>query len=242
MQLIHGDCLEEMKAIESGSVDCILTDPPYGTTACKWDSIIDLDLMWAQLKRIIKPNGAIVLFGGQPFTTKLISSNYEMFKYCWVWEKPQGVDPFMAKIRPLNTIEDVIIFGKAKLKYKPQKIFGKPYIVNRDKNQRKQELTATIFKATQTINNGDREPTRVLKFNQQRGLHPTQKPVKLLEYLIQTYTDENDLILDFTMGSGSTGVAAHNLKRRFIGIEKDPNYFEIAKKRIEQAKAQLTFL
>ena len=234
-KLMLGDCLERMKEIESGSVDMILTDPPYGTTACKWDSVIPLDPMWEQLKRIIKPNGAIVMTASQPFTTKLISSNYKMFKYCWVYRKPQGADPFMAKKRPLNDIEDVVVFCKKATVYNPQLVGGKAYNRTRDKKERLNELNGTAFKETTTINTGTRLPKRVIDFKQERGLHPTQKPVALMEYLIKTYTNENETVLDFTMGSGTTGVAARNLDRKFIGIEMDEGYFDIAKERIHNA-------
>jgi len=210
----------------------ILTDPPYGTTACKWDSIIPLEPMWEQLKRIIKPNGAIVMTASQPFTTTLIASNIKMFKYCWVYRKPQGVDPFMSKIRPLNDIEDVVVFCKGRTTYNPQLVVGKPYSITRDKKERVNELNNATFKESTTVNNGSRLPKRVIDFKQERGLHPTQKPVALMEYLIKTYTNENETVLDFTMGSGTTGVAAKNLNRNFIGIELDENYFNIAKERI----------
>lgn len=232
IKLMLGDCLERMKEIESGSVDMILTDPPYGTTACKWDSIIDLPLMWGQLKRIIKPNGAIVMTASQPFTTTLIASNMKMFKYCWVYRKPQGVDPFMAKKRPLNDIEDVVVFCKKGTVYNPQMEKGAAYKITRDKKPRLNQLNNTVFNETTTKNSGERLPERVLDFKQERGLHPTQKPVALMEYLIKTYTSEGETVLDFTMGSGSTGVASKNLNRDFIGIEMDEGYFEIAKERI----------
>ena len=230
--LMQGDCLERMKEIPDGSVDMVLTDPPYGATACKWDSIIPLEPMWEQLKRVIKPNGAIVMTASQPFTSILICSNLSMFKYCWVYRKPQGVDPFMAKKRPLNDIEDVVVFCKKSTIYNPQLTIGKPYSITRDKNERHNELNDTTFKETTTVNTGNRLPKRVLDFKQERGLHPTQKPVALMEYMIKTYTNECETVLDFTMGSGTTGVACKNLNRKFIGIELDDGYFEIAKERI----------
>jgi len=233
IELIQGDCLEKMKDIPDKSIDMILCDLPYGTTACKWDSVISFELMWEQLKRVIKPNGAIVMTAGQPFTTALINSNMKMFKYCWVWQKPQGVDPFMAKKRPLNNIEDIVVFYNKQPVYNPQKTKGKPYTINRDKKARKYEVAGVTMKPTTTVNTGDRLPTRILSFKQERGLHPTQKPVALMEYLIKTYTNEQETVLDFTMGSGTTGVACKNLNRNFIGIEQDDKYFEIAKKRIE---------
>ena len=236
IKLIQGDCLEKMKEIGDKSVDAIICDPPYGTTACKWDSIIPLEPMWEQLKRVIKPNGAIVMTASQPFTTTLIASNMKMFKYCWVYQKPQGVDPFMAKKRPLNNIEDVVVFAEKQPTYNPQKTVGKPYKVVRDKKPRLHELTGQTLKQTETVNMGDRLPTRILYFNQQRGLHPTQKPVALMEYLIKTYTNEDDTVLDFAMGSGSTGVACVNTNRKFIGIEMDEKYYDIACERIKDVQ------
>lgn len=232
INLMHGDCLEKMKDIQDGSVDMVLCDPPYGTTACKWDSVIPLEPMWLQLKRVTKKSGAIVMTASQPFTSYLIISNIRMFKYCWIWEKPQGVDPFMAKIRPLNNIEDIVVFCKNKTIYNPQIETGTPYHVIRDKKQRLYEVKGAILKQSETKNKGSRLPKRILKFNQQRGLHPTQKPVALMEYLIKTYTDEGETVLDFAMGSGTTGVACRNLNRKFIGIEMDDKYFKIASERI----------
>ena len=188
--------------------------------------------MWEQLKRIIKPNGAIVMTASQPFTTALIASNMKMFKYCWVYRKPQGVDPFMSKIRPLNDIEDVVVFCKKSTIYNPQLTAGDAYNVTRDKKERINELNNTVMKQSTTINNGTRLPKRVIDFKQERGFHPTQNPVALMEYLIKTYTNENETVLDFTFGSGTTGVACKNTNRKFIGIELDDHYFEIGKNRI----------
>ena len=221
-----------MKSIADKSVDAIICDLPYGTTACKWDTVIPFEPLWAQYKRIIKDNGAIVLFASQPFTTALISSNINNFKYNWVWKKPQGVDPFQVKNRPLNNIEDICVFGIKKPTYIPQMEVGKPYKITRDKKERVNEVTGALMKETTTVNDGFRYPTRILEFKQQRGLHPTQKPVDLLEYLVKTYTNQGDVVLDNCMGSGTTGVACKNLGRKFIGIEQDPTYFEIAKNRI----------
>lgn len=232
IELINGECIAKMAKIPTCSIDAVICDPPYGTTGCKWDSIIPLDLMWKQLKRIIKPKGAIVLCGSQPFTTQLISSNYDMFKYCWGMGKPQGVNPFMSKIRPLNNIEDIMVFCKTTPMYNPQLVGGKPYTISRDKNPRINQIVNTEMKSTTTVNTGSRLPTRIIKVKQERGLHPTQKPVELMEYLIKTYTNENETVLDFTMGSGSTGYACLNSNRNFIGIELDPDYFELAKDRL----------
>ena len=157
-----------------------------GTTACTWDTIIPFKELWQQYERIIKENGAIVLTASQPFTSTLIVSNIKLFKYCWIWKKPQGVDPFMSKIRPLNNYEDIVVFCKSKTKYYPQLIEGKPYKITRDKKPRDYQITNTVMKQTETINDGFRLPTRILEFKQEKGLHPTQKPVALFEYLIKT--------------------------------------------------------
>lgn len=233
-QLYNGDCLEVMDyLIEQGvKVDCVLTDPPYGTTQCKWDSIIPFDEMWKRLNKLIKPNGAIVLFGSEPFSSNLRLSNLKDYKYDWVWEKPQGVNPLLAKKQPLNNIEYIHIFYKKQSIYNPQFEDGTPYKITRDKNKRLCEINNHIFKETTTINEGKRYPKRILKFKRETGMHPTQKPVALLEYLIKTYTNENEIVLDFTMGSGSTGVACMNLNRKFIGIELEERYFDIAINRI----------
>ena len=239
INLIHGDCLEKMRDIPDGSIDMILTDPPYGTTACKWDSIIPLDLMWEQLKRIIKSNGAIVLFGSEPFSSKLRMSNINNYKYDWVWNKKLAGNGILAKTQPLKIHEIISVFSKSKCVYYPQKIKGKL----------RRKLTNNL--KVSEINGGDSikhceetyndlyYPISIQEFslaNLRRGrLHPTQKPVALCEYLIKTYTNENDTVLDFTMGSGTTGVACKNLNRNFIGIELDETYFNIAKERIENA-------
>jgi len=238
MKLIHGDCLEEMKKIAGGSVDMVLTDPPYGTTACKWDSIIPLEPMWEQLKRVIKPNGAIVMTASQPFTTTLIASNMKMFKYCWVWDKRAFSNQLNAKKQPLKITEDIVVFN-AKL-YIPQGLLE----VNKETNQ---GTTVTTGQSYTGINRGGKRnalykqqytnyPRNILVFSKDRpSTHPTQKPVALMEYLIKTYTNESETILDFAMGSGTTGVACKNLNRDFIGIELDEEYYEIAKNRIEHA-------
>ena len=234
MNLKFGDALERMAELEAESVDLVLTDPPYGTTACAWDTIIPLEDMWAQLERVIKPGGAIVLTSTQPFTTKLIGSRMKLFKYQWIWEKPQGVDPFLCKIRPMNNIEDVLVFAHGKAPYFPQFEKGDPYTTTRDKNSnRVMETFGRPMKQTTTINKGVRYPKRILKFTPERGLHPTQKPVALMEYLIKTYTLPGETVLDFAMGSGTTGVACAKNERHFIGIELDINHFNTAKERIK---------
>lgn len=229
IDLRQGDCLELMKDIPDGSVDLILTDPPYGTTACKWDSVINLDLMWAQLKRIIKPNGAVVMTAAQPFTSVLVTSNLQMYRYNLVWRKSIATGFLDAKRRPLRKHEDICVFSKKQTVYNPQFTEGDPYSTNP-----KAPPTGIYgkHKRVPTKNNGQRYPLSVLDFKNERGLHPTQKPVSLLEYLIKTYTDEDETVLDFTMGSGSTGVACVNTGRSFIGMELDPDYFKIAQDRI----------
>ncbi len=238
MRLIHGECLDEMKSIEDGSVDMVLADPPYGTTACKWDTVIDLDEMWAQLKRIIKPNGAIVMTASQPFTSKLISSNYEMFKYCWVWEKPQGTGHLNAKKQPLKNAEDVTVFYSRQCKYNPQMTGDKKRTVSRSGKLSTTENYGKFTNIEKSEYVG-RYPKSILSFGRDKTKgHPTQKPVALMEYLIKTYTNDGDTVLDFTMGSGTTGVACKQTNRDFIGIELDPDYFKIAEKRINDARME----
>ena len=233
IDLIKGDCLEVMKSIPSGSVDAIITDPPYGTTACKWDSVINFDLMWEQLNRIIKTNGAIVLFGSEPFSSALRMSNIKNYKYDWVWVKEQGTGFLNSKKQPLRNNEQISVFYKKQPAYNPQMRKGfKPYSCKQGKTK-----TENYGKQTGalTVSNGERYPLNTLNFKRDvKKQHPTQKPVELMEYLIKTYTNENETVLDFTIGSGSTGVACKNTKRNFIGIEQDENYFNIAKERINE--------
>jgi site-specific DNA-methyltransferase (adenine-specific) len=303
INLLHGDCLELMKTIPGGSIDAIITDPPYGTTACKWDSVIPFNLMWDQLNRIIKPNGAIVLFGSEPFSSLLRCSNIKDYKYDWVWEKEQGTNQNLCKVAPLKKHENILVFKNSnflyfsnyikskrillgyskkdidikmglntayswwegrksgiqlpsneqyimlksilklddrfdelilKERYIPQMSKGKSYTVKRNGKTEFDPVNNTSQKKIDTINKGERYPTSILKFNRElkNRYHPTQKPVLLLEYIIKTYTNEKETVLDFTMGSGSTGVACVNTNRNFIGIEKDENYFKIATERI----------
>ena len=234
IELIQGDCLEKMKDIPDGSVDMVLTDPPYGTTACKWDSIIPLEPMWEQLKRITKPNGAIVLFGSEPFSSHLRLSNIKNYKYDWVWDKKQGGNPLNAKRMPLKTLELIHIFNKHN--YNPQMRKGKLRVRGGSKKQA--EHTGKTIQGY-TTKSDLYYPTQLLSEfsnagNRGKTVHPTQKPVALMEYLIKTYTNEGETVLDFTMGSGTTGVACKNLNRNFIGIELDPDYFKIAEKRINE--------
>ncbi len=235
--LVNGDCLEVMPRITAGSIDLILTDPPYGTTACKWDSIIPLEPMWEQLKRLIKLSGAIVMTASQPFTTTLISSNMEMFKYCWVWEKNTITGFMQAKTRPLKSYEDIVVFGQFMLAaqyfngvYNPRGVgfIGKKVYSNK---REVDHITGNRNSGTAVCMTG--YPKDVIKIESaSTTVHPTQKPVALMEYLIKTYTNESDTVLEFTMGSGTTGVACQNLNRDFIGIELDVDYFNIACSRI----------
>ena len=243
-RLFLGDCLIEMDKITDKSVDLILTDLPYGTTQCKWDSIIDLDLLWRQYKRVIKDNGTIVLFAAQPFTSILINSNIKMFKYCWVWDKIRASNFFAAKFQPLNNTEDIVVFSngganngaKMPMMYNPQ---GMTIINKEVKNSNSVggkigDAHKTAMKRGENyIQEGTGYPNKILQFIRDNDcVHPTQKPTALLEYLIRTYTDEKMIVLDSTMGSGSAGVACKNTNRSFIGIEKDENYFKIAEQRI----------
>lgn len=236
INLMKGDCLELMKNIPDGSVDLILTDPPYGTTSCKWDNVIPFNPMWEELERIIKPNGAIILFSQQPFTSFLICSNPNLFRYQYVWDKGYSTGFANANKMPLKQHEDICIFYSKLPKYNPQ---GLVKIDEKVKIRRsggagevmgKNGVKGKIYKQTHT-----NYPTSILKTKKERTFHPTGKAVSVLEYLIKTYTQENETVLDFTMGSGSTGVACKNTNRNFIGIELDDNYFEIARNRIESA-------
>ena len=240
IQLYHGDCLEVMdKLIEHGvKVDAIITDPPYGTIACKWDTVIPFDEMWERLNKLVKPNGAIVLFGSEPFSSQLRCSNLKNYKYDWVWNKKLAGNGILAKKQPLKIHENVIVFN-SKI-YIPQMTKGK-LRKKMTNNLKISEINGGdgVKRANETFND-QYYPTSIQEFsiaNLRRGrLHPTQKPVELLEYLIKTYTNEGEIVLDFTMGSGSTGVACVNTNRKFIGIELEEKYFEIAKNRIEEAK------
>jgi site-specific DNA-methyltransferase (adenine-specific) len=230
-----------MEQIPNKSVDMILCDLPYGTTACKWDIVIPFDELWERYNRIIKDNGAICLFGSEPFSSKLRMSNLSCYKYDWIWRKPRGTGHLNAKKQPLRDVENISVFYKKQCVYNPQFTKGEPYsALKGGKTSRVSESGTTTYgkfmngAEYRNDNDGFRYPKQVIEFGVvERGtVHPTQKPVELLEYLIKTYTNENDIVLDNCMGSGSTGVAAKNLNRDFIGIELDENYFEIAKSRI----------
>lgn len=239
VSLMLGDCLERMSEIPDGSVDMVLCDLPYGTTACKWDAVIPFEPLWAEYRRVTKPNAAIVLTASQPFTTALIASNMKGFRYSWIWEKDAGSNFATVKYQPMKEHEDVCVFYAGRPTYNPQ--------MQERTGSRKGKITTTVDSGRRdsvygTQNGGAklqvaemRNPRSIQRFNRERGFHPTQKPVALLEYLIRTYTHEGQTVLDNTMGSGSTGVACMNMGRNFIGIERDEGYFAIAEKRIADA-------
>jgi len=232
MNLMLGDCLERMKEIPDGSVDLILADPPYGTTACKWDSVIPFDEMWLRLNKLIKPNGAIVLFGSEPFSSALRMSNAKQYRYDWVWNKVKGGNFAVLKYQPYKTHENVMVFSINTHNYYPIKT---PQIKRTGKIYSNSDSAPIKYKDGLERIYNDKHPKSIIEFsnaNQKGKQHPTQKPVALMEYLIKTYTQEGETVLDFVMGSGTTGLAAKNLNRNFIGIEKDAGYFEIAKQRL----------
>ena len=234
IELWQGDCLELMKYIPDKSIDMILCDLPYGTTACKWDIIIPFEPLWEQYNRVIKDNGAICLFAKQPFTTELIHSNLFDFKYSLVWEKDNHDNPLMAKKRFLNITEDIIIFYKKQCTYNPQGIIKVDKLT---KQGRGHSLSQKNERNSEYIQSYTNYPRNILKFKRDKpNIHPTQKPVALCEYLIKTYTDEGETILDNCMGSGTTGVACLHTNRKFIGIEKDEGYYQIAVDRINKEK------
>jgi DNA modification methylase len=233
-ELHHGDCLEVMATMADNSVDMVCADPPYGTTNCAWDSVIPLEPMWAQLKRICKPNGAIVMTASQPFTTALISSNLGMFRYENIWRKTMPTGFLEANRKPLKSHENILVFAEKQPTYNPQFWTGSPYKRIRPGNDK--AALYNQYRRNDTIHqNGKRYPTSVFDCSNSnhKSIHPTQKPVALMDYLIRTYTNPDETVLDFTMGSGTTGVAALLSGRRFIGIEKDADYFAIAQERIE---------
>lgn len=236
IELWHGDCLELMNDIPDDSVDMVLCDLPYGTTRNKWDKCISLEKLWQKYKRCVKKNGAIVLFAQTPFDKVLGASNMGMLKYEWIWEKPQGTGHLNAKKMPMKSHGNILVFYRQLPTYNPQWEWGAPYTAtthsHHSTNYGKQKENV------RTISDGRRYPKDVLRFGKaetDKHLHPTQKPVALLEYLIKTYTDSGDTVLDNCMGSGSTGVACVNTNRRFIGIELDGDYFNIAKQRIDMS-------
>ncbi len=245
IDLRRGDCLKVMKTIKYNSIDAIITDPPYGTTACKWDSVIDFELMWEQLNRIIKPNGAIVLFGSEPFSSALRMSNIKNYKYDWIWKKNKPTGMLNAKKQPMRNSENISVFYKKQPTYnyiKERREYKKPtksakcYSKNNQQNGKHKDTERIELPLK-------RYPTTIKSFDvigdRKKMNHPTEKPIALMEYLIKTYTNENETVLDFTMGSGSTIIACQNTNRNGIGIEQDENYFKIAKQRIKENEYKL---
>ena len=242
--LLQGDCLDEMSKVLDSSVDLILVDLPYGTSACSWDVVIPMEKLWEQYLRVLKPSGTVVLFGSEPFSSLVRSSNLEMYKYDWKWVKPRGANFLNAKYQPMKNYEDIMVFSRCPASYSrsrdsmvyyPIMGVGEPYklMSGKQKLEKNNSTVRSSIKSVVTDNKGLRYPKATLEFKSDKDkLHPTQKPVDLLEYLIRTYTVEGMVVLDSCMGSGSTGVACKNLNRSFIGIELDEGYFEIAKQRI----------
>ena len=247
--LMNADCLQAMCVIPDGSVDLILCDLPYGTTACKWDSVIPFEPLWREYWRVLKPKGAVVLTAAQPFTTQLIASQTDRFKYCWYWEKSSPGGFAQAKNMPLKTVEDVCVFSQAaaghasqlganRMRYFPQGLVYSPRTVKNTTRGNRGSESAFGDRPShkpEYVQEFTNYPKQVLRFDVERGLHPTQKPVALMEYLIRTYTNVGETVLDNCMGSGTTGVACKNTGRNFIGIERDPDYFRIASDRIAAA-------
>ena len=243
--IINADCLEAMKLIPDKSIDCIICDLPYSITNCHWDKLIPFEPLWEQYKRIIKPNGAIALFGSQPFTSALVMSNPKWFKYAWIWEKENASNFFAAKFQPLNNTEDIIIFSDGGCNNGAKKpiVFNPQNVIKMDKNcingKNVGGLLGIAHGTTMKANRRYKQtqsnyPFKLLKYKRDANKqHPTQKPVALIEYLIKTYTLENEIIVDNTAGSGTLAIAAINTNRRYICIEKDPGYFELMRDRIE---------
>jgi site-specific DNA-methyltransferase (adenine-specific) len=233
--LFSGDCLDVLGSLDEGSIDMVLADPPYGTTRCKWDTVLPLPVMWDLLKRVIKPNGAIVMTAAQPFASRLVMSNPGMFRYDWIWEKGNATGHLNAKKMPMRAHEHVLVFYSSTPCYNPQKTTGHP----RKQTFRRKGTDSPCYNASEDptyYDSTERYPRSVQYFSsdkqKERKLHPTQKPIALMEYLIRTYTNTGDSVLDFVMGSGTTGVACRNLGRGFYGIEKDPDMFKTARDRI----------
>lgn len=237
IELYQGDCLEIMKTFPDDSVDMILADLPYEITAAKFDILIPFEPLWEQYNRIAKEDAAMVFTASQPFTTALISSNLKNFRYEWIWEKPQGTNPMVAKIQPLKAHENIVVFYRKRPKYNPQMTISTPYGGFKSKQKKLGEVYGDLDSKHRDNPEGTRYPKTVLQFKQEKGIHPTQKPVPLMEYLIKTYTNENDVVLDNCFGSGTTGVAAKKTGRGFIGIELDEEYFKLGSERIKKTPA-----
>lgn len=239
IKLMQGDCLELMKCIPDGSVDMVLCDPPYGVTECRWDSVIPFDDMWKAYRRIVKENGVIALFSSQPFTTRLINSNIRQYRYNWYWIKNIKTGHVFAEVQPMRCVEEICVFYRRRPLYQPQGLIKLNREIVRQKSGTKDSVYRIDKSKNVSVQRYGNYPSNVLRFDVDAGkarVHPTQKPVAILEYLIRTYTLPNETVLDNCMGSGSTGVACVNSNRRFIGMEQDESYYHIAEKRIAQAK------
>jgi site-specific DNA-methyltransferase (adenine-specific) len=236
MKLLCGDCLDLLPTLADRSVDLVLTDPPYGTTACSWDAVIPFEPMWREVRRVLKPRGAAVFTASQPFTSALVMSNPKEFRHSWVWQKNRAANVLTARFAPMKRHEDVLVFGKSGVAYRPQMRKGKPYRAFKSDTATSGEVNGNAPSVHKDNPDGLLQPITVIDIALDRTrLHPTQKPVALMEYLIRTYTNDSETVLDFTMGSGTTGVACANTGRKFIGIERDPAYFAVAEKRIAEA-------
>lgn len=251
MKLLHGDCLELLPTLAAGSVDLVLTDPPYGTTACAWDAVIPFEPMWREVRRVLKPRGAAVFTASQPFTSAIVMSNIGWFKYCLVWEKTRATGHVHAKNKPMKKHEDVIVFSPGttvhasqsatRMTYNPQGLVKKAAPTVRKSGGASSSVMSARPSHRDVLQEFEGYPGSVVQVPSEGAtVHPTQKPVALMEYLIRTYTNEGETVLDFTMGSGTTGVACVNTGRNFIGIERDPGYFAIAEGRIAAAVSEMT--
>lgn len=251
--IYKGDCMVLMREIDDKSVDSIICDLPYGTTPCEWDKALPMDALWSEYKRIIKPNGCIVLFCQQPFTTKLISSNMDMWKFNWIWVKDNGTNFLNSHYQPIKTTEDIAVFGFAaaaptkgmSMTYNPQINIdvGKSYVRRSGNRSRTSVVRGMGTNDMTRVRDGSRYPTNILCFTRDKErIHPTQKPVDLLRYLVRTHTNEGDVVLDPFMGSGTTGVACLRENRHFVGFEKDKKFFDIAKNRLMERQLPLFWL
>lgn len=241
VKLYNEDCLSALDKVADNSVDMIMVDLPYGTTACAWDFVIPMDKLWEQYYRICKKNAAMVFTASQPFTTTLISSNLKDFRYEWIWEKPQGTNPMNAKVMPLKSHENVLVFYREKPTYNPQMWYSTPYGGFKSDTSKIGEVYGSAKSQHRDNPDGSRYPKTVQKFKQEKGFHPTQKPLEMMEYFIKTYSNKGDTILDNTMGSGTTGVAAVKLGRNFIGMEQEKKYFDICNTRIQEVQDESKF-
>ena len=241
--IIQGDCMEVMKNIPDKSIDLVLTDPPYGTTACDWDKVVSFNDMWREIKRITK-SGQAVITGSQPFTSLLVASNIDNFKHEWIWQKNAGSNFACVKYQPMKEHENILVFCDGVIEYNPIKqkraISGKARVKHKINPSTKSDCYGDLVMKDSKLFDDLRFPSSIQKFNRERGLHPTQKPVLLWKYLIKTFSNEGQTILDPFAGSGTTAIACHDLKRNFICIEKEPEYHAIATKRYNEAKAQMT--